>query len=219
MKNVIIFVGPSLNIEKARRILDVDYRPPAKKGDLLRLITSLDDRETIVGLVDGYFLLDYPPTPIEVYQMIVRHNTHVVGSSSIGALRAVELEKFGMIGIGKIFELFKSGKMDADDEVAVTFSPDLYQIQSEAMIDIRFNLFLSWRKGIIDRETKDAIAMVAKSIYFPFRTYQNVVQTTITKFPSLNDEAKNFESYVLANRKSLKERDALKLINYIRDMV
>lgn len=219
MKNVIIFVGPSLDIEKARKLLDVDYRPPAKKGDVIKLITSLDNSETVIGLVDGYFLLDYPPTPIEVYQLVVRQNTHVMGSSSIGALRAVELEKFGMIGVGKIFELFKNGKLDADDEVAVTFSPDLYHIQSEAMIDIRYNLFLSWRKGIIDKETRDAITLVAKSTYFPFRTYQNIVESTISRFPRLNDNAKIFESYVLANRKSLKERDAMKLIKHIGDMV
>jgi TfuA protein len=219
MKNAIVFVGPSLDTEKARNVLEADYRPPAKKGDLIRLIMSLDDRETVVGLIDGYFLLDYPPTPIEVYQLIVRHNTIVIGSSSIGALRAVELEKFGMIGIGKIFELFKYGKLDADDEVAVTFSQDLYQVQSEAMVDIRYNLYLSLRKGVIDKETKYAITKVAKNIYFPFRTYQNIVEETIKRFPKLDDKARRFEAYIVDNRKSLKERDALKLIEYIRDMV
>jgi len=219
MKNAIVFVGPSLDTEKARNVLEADYRPPAKKGDLIRLIMSLDDRETVVGLIDGYFLLDYPPTPIEVYQLIVRHNTIVIGSSSIGALRAVELEKFGMIGIGKIFELFKYGKLDADDEVAVTFSQDLYQLQSEAMVDIRYNLYLSLRKGVIDKETKYAITKVARNIYFPFRTYQNIVEETIKRFPKLEDKASRFEAYIVDNRKSLKERDALKLIEYIRDMV
>jgi len=219
MKNAIVFVGPSLDTEKARNVLEADYRPPAKKGDLIRLIMSLDDRETVVGLIDGYFLLDYPPTPIEVYQLIVRHNTIVIGSSSIGALRAVELEKFGMIGIGKIFELFKYGKLDADDEVAVTFSQDLYQLQSEAMVDIRYNLYLSLRKGVIDKETKYALTKVAKNIYFPFRTYQNIVEETIKRFPKLEDKASRFEAYIVDNRKSLKERDALKLIEYIRDMV
>ena len=219
MKNAIVFVGPSLDTEKARNVLEADYRPPAKKGDLIRLIMSLDDRETVVGLIDGYFLLDYPPTPIEVYQLIVRHNTIVIGSSSVGALRAVELEKFGMIGIGKIFELFKYGKLDADDEVAVTFSQDLYQLQSEAMVDIRYNLYLSLRKGVIDKETKYALTKVAKNIYFPFRTYQNIVEETIKRFPKLEDKASRFEAYIVDNRKSLKERDALKLIEYIRDMV
>jgi TfuA protein len=219
MKNVVVFVGPSLDPEKARTILEADYRPPAKKGDLIKLIMSLDEKETVVGLIDGYFLLDYPPTPIEVYQLIVRSNTVVIGSSSIGALRAVELEKFGMIGIGKIFQLFKHGKLDADDEVAVTFSQDLYRLQSEAMVDIRYNLYLSLKRGFVDKETKDAIAKVAKSIYFPYRTYQNIIEETIKNYPQLENNARRFEAYILRNRKSLKERDALKLIEYIRDMI
>jgi hypothetical protein len=219
MKNVVVFVGPSLDPKKARTILEADYRPPAKKGDLIKLIMSLDEKETVVGLIDGYFLLDYPPTPIEVYQLIVRPNTVVIGSSSIGALRAVELEKFGMIGIGKIFQLFKHGKLDADDEVAVTFSQDLYRLQSEAMVDIRYNLYLSLKRGFVDKETKDAIAKVAKSIYFPYRTYQNIIEETIKNYPQLENNARRFEAYILRNRKSLKERDALKLIEHIRDMI
>lgn len=219
MKNVVVFVGPSLDPEKARTILEADYRPPAKKGDLIKLIMSLDEKETVVGLIDGYFLLDYPPTPIEVYQLIVRPNTVVIGSSSIGALRAVELEKFGMIGIGKIFQLFKHGKLDADDEVAVTFSQDLYRLQSEAMVDIRYNLYLSLKRGFVDKETKDAITKVAKSIYFPFRTYQNIIEETIKNYPQLENNTRRFEAYILRNRKSLKERDALKLIEHIRDMI
>jgi TfuA protein len=63
----VIFLGPSLSRDKARKILDADYRLPAKKGDLLKLILK---EVNIVGLVDGYFLQDYPPTPIEVYNLV-----------------------------------------------------------------------------------------------------------------------------------------------------
>lgn len=219
MKNIIVFAGPSLDTENARKILEADYRPPAKKGDLIRLMMSLDNRETVVGLIDGYFLLDYPPTPIEVYQLIVRQNTVVIGASSIGALRAVELENFGMIGVGKIFQLFKHGRLDADDEVAVTFSHDFYQLQSEAMIDIRYNLYLSLKKRVIDKETKNAITKVAKNIYFPFRTYPNIVEETTRRYPTLDQKVRRFGAYILNNRKSLKELDALKLIHYIKNMI
>lgn len=135
MSKPIIFLGPSLSREKAKDILEADYRPPAKKGDLLRLADLTKDI-TMVGLVDGFFLQDYPPTPIEVYQLATKKNMLLVGAASLGALRAVELEKFGMIGIGKIFELYKTGKIDADDEVAVTFEEGRHTLQSEAMIDL-----------------------------------------------------------------------------------
>ena len=147
----VIFLGPSLSREKARKILDADYRLPAKKGDLLQLILKEVD---IVGLVDGYFLQDYPPTPIEVYNLVRKRNVKVFGSSSLGALRAVELGKYGMIGIGKIFRLFRDGILESDDEVAVTFT-DYTNYKSEALIDIRYNLFLAKKYKIIDNRTED----------------------------------------------------------------
>ena len=40
MNKPIVFIGPSLAIEKARKIFNADYRPPAKKGDFLRLLVA-----------------------------------------------------------------------------------------------------------------------------------------------------------------------------------
>jgi TfuA protein len=221
----IIFIGPSLNHEKARKIFQADYRAPAKKGDLIMLLTSTfsNSREVpnltnFVGLVDGLFLQDYPPTPIEVYQLLSNKNFHVVGGASIGALRAIELEKFGMVGIGKIFELFRNGATDADDEVAVTFQQEAGgDIQSEAMIDIRFNLFVAYRKKIITERVKRAIAKTAKSIYFPYRNYTHILEQTRLKFPELSTQLDSYSAYINENRLSLKEQDAIKVVEYIRD--
>jgi TfuA protein len=217
MSKPIIFIGPSLCPEKARKILEADYRPPAKKGDLLRL-AGLETIVNIVGLVDGLFLQDYPPTPIEVYQLAIKKNMVLVGGASLGALRAVELEKFGMVGIGKIFELYKKGKIHADDEVAVTFSEDRQVLQSEAMIDIRFNLFLAQRKKIIDEVTKRTIAKVAKSTYFPYRNYGDIIDQSKKLYPELTSQLEAFRSYIYVYRQSLKERDAIKLIRYIKEL-
>ena len=216
MGKPVIFLGPSLSQEKAKGIFaDADYRPPAKKGDFLRL--AVDPNIKIVGFVDGVFLQDYPPTPIEVYQLVRKEGMILAGAASLGALRAVELEKFGMIGIGRIFQLFKAGKINADDEVAVTFVPEgNYQLQSEAMIDIRYNLFLAHKKGIISRQAKKMLAKVAKEIYFPYRTYPNIIQEANVKQPAFAGEIESFQNYISPNRKSLKELDAIRLVKYIK---
>lgn len=216
MAKPIIFLGPSLSHEKARSILpDADYRGPAKKGDLLRLASDPDAK--LVGLVDGVFLQDYPPTPIEVYHLARKQGVILAGAASLGALRAVELEKFGMVGIGKIFELYKNGKLDADDEVAVTFSPDGdYRLQSEAMVDIRFNLFLAMKKQIIGRKSKRIIARVAKEIYFPQRNYPDIVEETRRRHGSLDGDLDAFQRYISSSRKSLKEMDAIRLVRYFK---
>jgi len=217
MDKPVIFLGPSLSHEKARKIFaEADYRPPAKKGDFLRLAADPDAK--MVGFVDGVFLQDYPPTPIEVYQLARKEGMLLAGAASLGALRAVELEKFGMIGIGKIFQLYKSGKIDADDEVAVTFAPEGdYRLQSEAMIDIRYNLFLAHKKGVMSRQAKRALVRVAKGLYFPHRNYSNIVEETRSKHPKLAGEIDSFQEYISANRKSLKEIDAIRLVKYLKE--
>lgn len=211
----IIFLGPSLSHEKARAIFpDADYRAPAKKGDLLRLSASPD--VGMVGLVDGVFLQDYPPTPIEVYQLAKREGVLLAGAASLGALRAVELEKFGMVGIGRVFELYKKGKVDADDEVAVTFADGDFHIQSEAMIDIRYNLYLARKRGIISERAKKAIARVAKGIYFPHRNYPDIIDEAKRMHPELAD-IEDFRAYIGENRKSLKEMDAVRLVEFFKE--
>jgi len=217
MVKPIVFIGPSLDIEKARKIFNADYRPPAKKGDFLSLLSCInDDDRIIIGLVDGLFLQDYPPTPIEVFQLLVKKNMLVLGGASLGALRAVELEKYGMVGIGKIFELYKKNKIAADDEVAVTFAAENQQLQSEAMIDIRYNLFIALSKGVIDKNTKRAAVKVAKSIYFPYRNYEHIIDETKRQYPLCSDYLESFRSYISKNRQSLKEKDAIKLVNYVK---
>jgi TfuA protein len=217
MNKPIVYLGPTLSREEAIKILDADYRDPAKKGDFLMLSRDSDEKK-YVGFVDGVFLHDYPPSPIEVYHLATRKNIDLIGASSLGALRAVELEKFGMKGIGKIFQLYKNGIINADDEVAVTFVRENNILQSEAMIDIRFNLFLAYKKGIITNQTKKRFAKIAKNIYFPFRNYEDIIKLTQQQFPLIHNELESFRSYILKNRDSLKARDAIKLLKYLKTM-
>jgi TfuA protein len=210
----VIFLGPSLSRDKARKILDADYRLPAKKGDLLKLILK---EVNIVGLVDGYFLQDYPPTPIEVYNLVRKRDVKVLGSSSLGALRAVELGKYGMIGIGKIFRLFRDGILDSDDEVAVTFT-DYMNYKSEALIDIRYNLFLAQKYKIIDNMTRRSILKISKQTYFPYRVYEDILDKCALKYPEIHSQLESFRDYVLNNKKSLKEMDAVRLLKHIKSI-
>lgn len=208
----VIFLGPSLNVEKAKSIFPLaDFRPPARKGDLQKLA-----REDVqfVGFIDGVFLQDYPPTPIEVYSLLQKKNLTLVGAASLGALRAVELEKFGMMGIGKIFELYKKGILDSDDEVAVTFSEQDYKLQSEALIDIRYTLYHACKDGIIDRDTKQLLVKTAKNIYFPHRNYDELLEKVNGTVE--NQVFERLRKYLETHKRSLKEEDAIRLIEFIK---
>ena|SRR6476620_1045312 len=211
----VIFIGPTLSIDKAKEILDADYRPPAKKGDLLKLIPTA---VKFVGLVDGYFLQDYPPTPIEVYNLLRKKGILVFGSSSLGALRAVELKRFGMMGIGNIFKLFLKGIIDSDDEVAVTFT-GYREYQSDALIDIRYNLFLAQKKQIIDKNTKRNILRIAKKTYFPYRTYDDILEKSKKVFSLQKKQIEDFGEYISKHKVSLKEKDAIRLLINIKNTI
>ncbi|HYO05902.1 MAG TPA: TfuA-like protein, partial [Phototrophicaceae bacterium] len=167
------------------------------------------------NIIDGYFLQDYPPTPIEVYNLLRKRGVRVFGSSSLGALRAVELKKFGMAGIGKIFELFSKGVIDSDDEVAVTFT-GYAGYKSDALIDIRYNLFLASKNNIIDNDTKRIILRVSKDTYFPYRTYGDIMDESKRLFPSQRKQIDDFGEYLVKNKRSLKEKDAMELLKTIK---
>ena len=49
---VIVFLGPSLPLERAREVLDATYRPPARQGDVFR---ALAERPRGIVLIDGVF--------------------------------------------------------------------------------------------------------------------------------------------------------------------
>jgi hypothetical protein len=120
-----------------------------------------------------------------------------------------------MIGVGKIFNLFKKGILDADDEVAVTFT-DYSDYKSEALIDIRYNLFLAHKMRIIDDEAKKIILRISKQTYFPYRTYGDILDKCKHKHPEIESQIQEFREHLQTNRKSLKEDDAVLLLKRIK---
>lgn len=97
-RGVVVFLGPSCDLAAAREILDADYRPPAKRGDITR---AVEDGARVIGLIDGVFFQDCAVAHREVLAAL-RAGVRVVGASSMGALRAAELDSLGMEGVGEI---------------------------------------------------------------------------------------------------------------------
>ena len=165
----VVFLGPSLSAAKARGILEAEYLPPIKRS----CIDALAGEPPAIGIVDGEFFQSLAISPKEILRALERGVT-VLGAASMGALRAVELQSFGMIGVGTVFELYRSGRVDAEDEVAVTYSPEDFRPTSEAMINIRVALERAEKRGVIDRPTRLRLTRIAKSIYFPERSWPNL---------------------------------------------
>ena len=115
MKTVAVYAGPSLGGEKAwfekKDILDI--KAPAKAGDILNLIVNDTNIKTII-LADGLFYEKYAPMHREI-MLAIDSGIEVIGCSSMGAIRAVELNSYGMIGSGKVFKYYIDNPETADE--------------------------------------------------------------------------------------------------------
>src|SRR5437868_7905762 len=94
----IVFLGPSLPVEQARQILPAAlYLPPVKRSSLKPFLA---DPPSAIGIIDGEFYQSLAVSTQEILPFL-ELGIPVFGSSSMGALRAVELEAYGMVGVGQ----------------------------------------------------------------------------------------------------------------------
>jgi hypothetical protein len=159
-----------------------------------------------VGIIDGEFFQSLAVSPKEVLPLLDR-GVKVYGSSSMGALRAVETHPYGMIGVGTIFEFYRDSVIDADDEVALTYDPSTYRPSSEPLVNIRFALKTAVQENLFAQSKADEVIQTLKQIYFPFRSYQLVRQLC----PELKD-------FLNARRPNQKRDDAMLLLRTIANL-
>ncbi|MBI4612746.1 MAG: TfuA-related McrA-glycine thioamidation protein [Planctomycetes bacterium] len=202
----VIFLGPSLPLAEARAILDADYRPPVKRGDLLE---AARERPPLIGVIDGVFLHTLTPSPHEVLR-VLREGIPILGASSLGALRAVELAPFGMVGVGRIYRMFLRRDLVADDEVALVFSGEDLRPLSEAMVNIRFALSEARRAGVIDAQERRELVRIGKALYFPDRTWGRILREARDSLPAATLE--RLAAFVKGGDFDLKARDARLLL-------
>ena len=136
--NCFVFLGPSLPLARARTCLQAEYLPPVAMGDVYALVRSRARPGDHIALIDGVFE-QVPAVWHKEILFALERGVHVHGASSMGALRAAELQAFGMRGVGRIFEAFRDGVLEDDDEVAVAHAPAEagFRPLSAAMVSIR----------------------------------------------------------------------------------
>ena len=208
-----VFLGPSLPLEDAKRELDVTYLPPVAQGDIIRLIRR---KPTVIGIIDGYFE-GVPAVWHKEILYAMAKGAHVFGASSMGALRAAELGLFGMQGVGAVFEAFRDGRLDDDDEVAVTHGPaELgYTPLSEAMVNIRRTLSDALAQGIVSEATRTRLEELAKMLHYKDRTFSNALDLA-REYGLARDELERFSAWLPGGRVDQKREDAIALLRLLR---
>src|SRR6185369_3188776 len=100
---IAVFLGPSLPVAEAAGILPAaTFLAPARMGSVYR---AVHDGARTVGIVDGF----YERVPAVWHKEILwalAEGVRVYGAASMGALRAAELDTYGMIGVGEIYRQY-----------------------------------------------------------------------------------------------------------------
>ncbi|OED30659.1 TfuA-related McrA-glycine thioamidation protein [Methanosphaera sp. WGK6] len=209
---IVIYTGLSISFEEARTILDAEYLPPVKRGDISNLLSNRDDIE-VIGIIDGVFHQSPAVAHKEILSAL-KKNIAVVGGSSIGALRACELYPYGMIGVGDIFNDYKTGVIESDDDVAVALNPETLEQMSESLINMRYNLDAAKKNKIITQEEEEELLSIAKQTYYPKRSFEY----TIKKSQLLSkNNITTLTKYINKNKFDIKYNDAKKVIEYIKE--
>jgi hypothetical protein len=167
----VVFLGPSLERSRAEERLQTTYLPPIARGDVDRVLAQ--GVPDAIGIIDGRFFQSLAISPKEVLRAI-EAGCRVFGASSMGALRAVELAPYGMVGVGRIHRLYADGIVDADDEVALVYDPGSLLPLSVPLVNMRLALDAAVRAGLASAELAERCVQVARKLYYPERTYHRV---------------------------------------------
>jgi ribosomal protein S12 methylthiotransferase accessory factor len=168
----LVFLGPSLDRREAQGICPGEYRPPIARGDLPAL-AGVVPRSVVI--IDGCFEHARAVSPKEVLATLDSGHA-VYGASSMGALRAIELERFGMVGVGRIADWFRSGVVDADDEVALLFAAHTLEPLTVPLVCMRVALQEAVARGLLSESEAAALLEAAVRLHFRNRTYVELVE-------------------------------------------
>jgi hypothetical protein len=204
---VVVFLGPTLSHDDARDVLDAEYRPPAAHGDVLRAALR---RPRAIGLVDGVFER-VPAVWHKEILFALSEGVHVYGAASMGALRAAELDAFGMRGVGTVFRAYAEGVLEDDDEVAVAHAgaEDGFRALSDAMVDVRATLAAALAAGVVCEETAEALVERIKATFYAERAL-------VAALDRADEEHERLRAWLPDGRVERKREDALELVHAIR---
>ncbi len=209
------FLGPTLDRRVAESLLPgTIWLPPVSMGDVYAVAR---DRPWGIAIIDGAF--DRVPAVWhkEILWAMSR-GVHVFGSSSMGALRAAELETFGMVGVGAVFEAFRSGALTDDDEVAIVHGPAEmgYVAGSEAMVNMRTTLATAAEAGVISPVTRDRLVARAKTTHYAERTWERLREESAADPLIPPEDLTAWDAWFPGGRRDVKAEDARALLAHIR---
>jgi len=210
MTNSIVFAGPSIFGLDRALLHGLELRPPASCGDILR---AANQGAKAIALIDGVFENDLAIWHKEILSALSK-GISVFGSSSMGALRAVECSPFGMVGVGEIFTQYQRGDRQSDADVAVLHAPSVFAFQplTVALVDAEATLAGLRERGALPPPLCDRLLHAARGLHFTGRVWDEVVRAAQLADAEAAAAGVALEKY----ERSLKREDAQLLLSVLR---
>jgi hypothetical protein len=166
---IIVFSGPSMSAPELHGLAAAaTHAPPIKRGDL----SATGDYDVIV-ILDGEFGQSMSVSPKEILAVLEKGKI-VIGASSMGALRATELDRSGMIGVGWVYDYFRRSLVRRDADVALVYSPFDFKPMSVPMVDLEYWMEQVSAAGLIAQKDRTRLLKIARSIFFADRTMERL---------------------------------------------
>jgi hypothetical protein len=210
---VYVFTGPTLSAADVAAELEAVCLPPVAQGDVDQLIGRAP---TAIAIIDGYFER-VPAVWHKEILLALSEGIHVFGAASMGALRAAELAPFGMVGVGEVFEAYRTGELIADDEVAVMHAPETegWRPLSEAMVNVRATVRAALREGVVDAPAAAALLAAATRRFYPDRVWPGIVNDA-REGSGNHATLDRFLQWLPEGRVDQKRADAVALLRHVR---
>ncbi len=214
--SAVVFIGPTISVEEVSSVIDAVCLPPVSQGDVYRVSRQ---KPRAIGIVDGYFQ-GVPSVWHKEILWAMSEGIHVFGSASMGALRAAELCAFGVRGVGRIFEDYRDGRLEDDDEVAVVHGPEEtgFKPLSEPMVNIRATLERAVEENTVSQATAQALCRIGKSLFYQERTWDALLDKAQSDRLPMG-ELQAFERWLPNRRLDLKREDALSMLTAMRQLL
>lgn len=210
-RTVVVYVGPTVSSDDVLGTLpSAKLRPPAARGDLYAEQWKPGDAAVIV---DGYYR-DRPSVGHKEILWLLRQGVEVIGTASMGALRAAELSPFGMRGGGDVFRMYIDGSIDGDDEVAILHGPASvgYPSHTVALVNLRHGCEKGVAAGLFPAETASVICNAAAELPFTHRTWDDIAKAA---GPEARDTLEVLRHRIMTRQWDLKHSDALSTLREI----
>lgn len=216
MTEIFVFVGPTLPASEVHAVLpEAAVLPPVRRGDVARLIRE-NATPGVIGLVDGLFG-SVPSVNHKELLFALSEGWTVFGASSMGALRAAELWRFGMQGVGEIFRRYRDGVWDSDDEVAVSHElrDSGYRSSSTSLANIRIALQNMRQQRLISGDAETQLVALAQKRFYAERSWPLLLRDA-SEAESLRHTVATVRRYLDTAQPDAKRHDALEMLEQLR---